>query len=91
MLAYPYGIQVRNHLEHGVSCGVTASIRSLMGAKGPETCCCCSSEGMELVQHRLKTPDREGGEGERHERPPGCFIAYLPPKSQAPLGRQASE
>lgn len=49
MLAYPYGIQVRNHLEHGASCGVTASIRSLIGAKGPETCCCCDSGGMGLV------------------------------------------
>lgn len=86
MLTYPYGIEVRNHLEHGASCGVAASIRSLTGAKGPETCCCCSSEGMALVQHRLRIPDRDTGLDKRYEHPPRCFGA---PKPQALLGSQA--
>lgn len=85
VLAYPYGIQVRNHLEHRAPCGVTASIRSLMGAKGPETCCCCSSGGKGLVQHGLKITAGGGGEDMSYEQPSRYLDPYLPLKSWAHL------
>lgn len=85
VLAYPYGIQVRNHLEHRAPCGVTASIRSLMGAKGTETCCCCSSGGKGLVQHGLKITAGGGGEDMSYEQPSRYLDPYLPLKSWAHL------